>query len=121
MLYDHASNGFLTLVKNSYWFGGKNKIPALYMIFAYRPVGHNKTQVQPIFLTHKRSGVIGALKARALIWITQIGFRALQGEDGEVYENMRFNPNKLLPIDRLVGQYIQYVNKIPTSVWGKQP
>jgi hypothetical protein len=35
------------------------------------------------------------------------------------YFAMRFAPNKLLPIDRPVGQYIQYVNKIPTSQWGK--
>ncbi|MBL7546172.1 MAG: Rieske 2Fe-2S domain-containing protein [Bdellovibrionaceae bacterium] len=119
MLYDHASNGFLTLVKNSFWFGGKKKIPSMYMIFAYRPLAGGHSQVQPIFLTPKRTGVFGILTSRILIWITQMGFRALQGEDGEVYENMRFNPNKLLPMDRPVGQYIQYVNKIPISLWGK--
>lgn len=121
MLYDHASNGLLTLVKDSYWLGGKKKIPSMYMIFAYRPLSGGKSQVQPIFLTKKRSGLLGAITSRVLIFITQMGFQALQGEDGEVYENMRFSPNKLLPMDRPVGQYIQYVNKIPTSLWGKQP
>lgn len=120
MLYDHASTGFLTLVKNSYWFGGKNKIPSLYMIFAYRPLAGGKSFVQPIFLTKKRPNLLGKLQSKILIWITNMGFKSLQGEDGEVYENMRFAPNKLLPIDRPVGQYIQYVNKIPTSPWGKR-
>jgi phenylpropionate dioxygenase-like ring-hydroxylating dioxygenase large terminal subunit len=120
MFYDHASNGFLTLVKDSYWFGGHSKIPSLYMIFAYRPLDNGRTHVQPIFLTPKRSGIWGRMIQRLLIFVTQMGFKSLQGEDGEVYENMRFNPGKLLPMDRPVGQYIQYVNKIPTSSWGKQ-
>ncbi|OYZ16252.1 MAG: hypothetical protein B7Y39_15905 [Bdellovibrio sp. 28-41-41] len=119
MLYDHASTGFLTLVKNSYWFGGRSKIPSLYMIFAYRPLTGGRSSVQPIFLTKKRSGAFGKLISKVLIAITHMGFKSLQGEDGEVYENMRFAPTKLLPIDRPVGQYIQYVNKIPTSQWGK--
>ncbi len=119
MLYDHASTGFQILVKDSYWFGGLSKIPNLYMIFAYRPLAGGRSSVQPIFITKKRTGLLGKVVSEALITITKMGFKALQGEDGEVYENMRFSPTKLLPIDRPVGQYIQYVNKIPISLWGK--
>ncbi len=119
MLYDHASNGFLTLIKDSYWFNSKSKIPSLYMIFAYRPLPNGKTSVQPIYLTAKRLGIVGKLKSAILLWLTERAFKALQGEDGEVYDNMRFNPGKLLPIDRPISQYIQYVNKLPISNWGK--
>jgi phenylpropionate dioxygenase-like ring-hydroxylating dioxygenase large terminal subunit len=117
MLYDHASVGFLTLVKDSYWFGGSQKMPSLYMLFAYVPNVGGGTKVQPIFVTRKRSGIIGKLTSWVMIFSTQMAFRALQGEDGEVYENMRFNPQKLLPMDLPVSQYIQYVNRLKPSKW----
>jgi hypothetical protein len=87
------------------------------MIFAYRPIEKGRTLVQPIYLTRRRSGVTGELGSRFLLWLTKRAFFALQGEDGAVYENMRFFPANLLPIDRPVAQYIQYVNKLPPSPW----
>ncbi len=117
MRYDHASAGFLTLMKNVSLFGGSLKLPTLHMIFAYRPLNREATFVQPIFITKKRSGLLGFLFSRFLIFLTQRGFYALQGEDGMVYENMRFYPQNLLPIDRPVAKFIQYVNKLPLSPW----
>lgn len=121
MRYDHASVGLLTLMKDASWFGRGSKIPSLHLIFAYRPMKDGKTFVQPIFVTARRSGIWGRLKSTFLIALTRQGFRALQGEDGEVYENMRFNPAKLLPMDRPVSKYIQYVNRLPASCWSQGP
>ena len=80
-----------------------------------------KTFVQPIFVTARRSGIWGRLTSTFLIALTRQGFRALQGEDGEVYENMRFNPAKLLSMDRPVSKYIQHVNRLPASCWSQGP
>lgn len=115
MRYDHGNNGLLTIMKNVSFFG--HKWPTLHMIFAYRPIEKGRMQVHPIYLTKKRSGPIGFLVSRMLIWMTKRAFFALQGEDGAVYENMRFYPMNLLSIDRPVGQYIQYVNKLKPSNW----
>lgn len=115
MRYDHGNNGFLTLMKDVYFFG--KKWPTLHMIFAYRPITKGRILVQPIFVTKKRSGLFGKIIEQTLLWMTKRGFHSLQGEDGEVYENMRFYPGSLLSIDRPVGQYIQYVNKLKSSPW----
>lgn len=115
MRYDHGNNGFLTLMKDVYFFG--RKWPTLHMIFAYRPVEKGRMLVQPIYVTKKRSGPAGAFISTCLLWLTKKAFFALQGEDGAVYENMRFYPANLLSIDKPIGQYIQYVNKLKPSLW----
>lgn len=115
MRYDHGNNGFLTLMRNVFFRG--MKWPSLHMIFAYRPVEKGRMLVQPIYVTKKRNGVHGAIISSVLLWMTKRAFFALQGEDGAVYENMRFYPGTLLAIDRPVAQYIQYVNKLKSSPW----
>lgn len=87
------------------------------MIFAYRPLEKGRLMVQPIYVTKKRTGLMGKIISYFLIWLTKKAFFALQGEDGAVYENMRFYPANLLNIDRPVAQYIQYVNKLKISAW----
>lgn len=118
MRYDHANNGFLTLVKDVFLFGNGPQLPSLHMIFAYCPLTQQQTRVQPIYVTPYRKGIIGFFLSRLLIFLTKRAFHALQGEDGKVYENMRFYPMNLLAIDKPVAQYIQYVNKLPVSLWG---
>ncbi|MBA2405033.1 MAG: Rieske 2Fe-2S domain-containing protein [Bdellovibrionales bacterium] len=115
MRYDHGNNGLLTLMKDVSFLG--HKWPSLHMIFAYRPVEKGRMEVHPIYLTKKRSGPGGFIISHFLLWMTKRAFFSLQGEDGAVYENMRFNPLNLLSIDRPVGQYIQYVNKLKPSNW----
>jgi phenylpropionate dioxygenase-like ring-hydroxylating dioxygenase large terminal subunit len=115
MRYDHGNNGFLTLMKDVYFKSWK--WPTLHMIFAYRPLEKGRLFVQPIYITKKRSGIFGTIVSKTLLWLTKRAFYSLQGEDGEVYENMRFYPGALLPIDRPVAQYIQYVNKLKLSPW----
>lgn len=115
MRYDHGNNGFLTLMKDVYF--GKKKWPSLHMIFAYRPLEKGRMHVQPIYVTRKRSGLSGRIISTLLLWMTKRAFYSLQGEDGAVYENMRFYPGNLLSIDRPVAQYIQYVNKLKICPW----
>jgi phenylpropionate dioxygenase-like ring-hydroxylating dioxygenase large terminal subunit len=117
MRYDYANNGFLTLMRNVHLFGNGPKLPSLHMIFAYRPIAKGKTFVQPIYVNKKRKGIKGFFINKFLIFITKRAFFALQGEDGLVYENMRFYPQNLLEIDRPIGMFIQYVNKLKPSFW----
>jgi phenylpropionate dioxygenase-like ring-hydroxylating dioxygenase large terminal subunit len=116
MRYDHANNGFLTLMKSTRLFG-RLPLPPLHMIFAYRPEETGRTFVQPIYVTRRRPGILGWFANHSCLILTWMGFQALQSEDGEVYENMRFFPANLLPIDRPVANYIQYVNRLEPSPW----
>ena len=117
MRYDSANNGFLTLMKDVRLFGTGPLLPSLHMIFAYRPVGKGRTLVQPIYVNKKRHGIKGAIINKILIFMTKKAFFALQGEDGMIYENMRFYPANLLEIDRPISMFIQYVNKLKPSSW----
>jgi nitrite reductase/ring-hydroxylating ferredoxin subunit len=119
MRYSNASIGCLTILKGVSWFGSGRPLPELYMIFAFRPLAHGKTLVQPIYVTRKRTGLGGRLLGRFLMWLTERAFFALQGEDGRVYENMRFQPNALLPIDAPVEKFIGHVNRLEPSLWSR--
>ena len=115
MRYDHASVGLLTLAERLNWKG--RALPRLHMIFAYRPIADGRTWVQPIYITPKRFGAFAPLMEWFLLFLTRRAFFALQGEDGRIYENMRFYPGQLLAIDAPVGNFIRYVNRLRASVW----
>ncbi len=115
MRYDHANNGFLTLMKDVYFYN--KKWAPLHMIFAYRPINKGKTLVQPIYVTKNRKGIFGKLFSHILIYATKLAFFYLKDEDGEIYDNIRFNHKNLLPIDEPVATYINYTNKLRKSSW----
>ena len=120
MRYASASIGCLTMLKGVSWFGSGRALPELYMIFAYRPLAPGKSLVQPIYLARRRPGLAGWLTSRFLMWLTRRAFFALQGEDGMVYENMRFQPGALLAIDSPVAKFIRHVNGLEVSVWSRE-
>ncbi|HYR33652.1 MAG TPA: aromatic ring-hydroxylating dioxygenase subunit alpha [Burkholderiales bacterium] len=117
MRYANASIGCLTMLKGVSWFGSGRPLPELYMIFAYRPLARGRTLVQPIYLARRGAGIKGWLAARFLMWLTKRAMLALQGEDGLVYENMRFQPGALLPMDAPVVRFISHVNRLEASKW----
>ena len=41
----------------------------------------------------------------------------LRGEDGEVYDNIRFKTESLLKIDLPVARYVGYINQLEPSIW----
>lgn len=116
MKYQSGCLAALSVMKGVKLFGRWEIIPSLHMIFAYQSQSEGQTQVQPIYVTKKRNFIIDKI----LLFITKMAFYSLQGEDGEVYENIRFNTSNLLPIDAPVAKYIQYINSLTPSVWSKR-
>ncbi|NEQ71732.1 MAG: aromatic ring-hydroxylating dioxygenase subunit alpha [Okeania sp. SIO2C9] len=112
MRYADGCMGLLTIMKNVKLF------PQLHMIYAYTPLD-GKTRIQPIYVTEKRGGIWGNLVARFLIFCTRLTYYALRDEDGQIYDNIRFNPNILLDIDTPLAKYMEYVNKLDISLWSK--
>lgn len=111
MRYADGCLGLLTLMKDV------RLLPPLYMIYAYTPLPGGKTRIQPIYVTKKRKGIFGYLISKGLLLLTKLAYYALRGEDGQIYDNIRYNPNILLTIDRPLAEYMNYVNKLEPSIW----
>lgn len=119
MNYSDGCLAGLSIMKGVALFGKYKVLPSLHMYFAYRPIEEGKTLVCPIYVTEKRKGLLGNLISHFWLFMTKLSFKALQGEDGEVYENIRFNTESLLPIDRPITTYIGYINRLKISMWSK--
>ncbi|ESA35273.1 rieske (2fe-2s) domain-containing protein [Leptolyngbya sp. Heron Island J] len=120
MRYAHGCLGLLTMMKEVRW------IPQLYMIYAYRPIGSEETGsretfIQPIYVTKKRPGLLGWVITHLLLWLTRLSYYALRGEDGMIYDNIRFSTERLLPVDAPIAHYVRYVNGLEPSRWSQAP
>ncbi|MGF1675546.1 MAG: Rieske 2Fe-2S domain-containing protein [Rivularia sp. (in: cyanobacteria)] len=113
MRYADGCIGLLTIMKKVRF------IPPLQMIYAYTPLEDRKTRIQPIYITRKREGIIGWLISRFLLLLTKLAYYFLRGEDGMIYDNIRYNPNALLNIDEPLVKYMNYVNQLQPSIWSK--
>lgn len=113
MRYADGCIGLLTIMKKVRF------IPCLHMIYAYTPLENNKTRIQPIYITKKRKGIIGWFISKCLLLMTKVAYYFLRGEDGMIYDNIRFNPNAVLTIDEPLTKYMSYVNKLQPSIWSK--
>ena len=119
MRYGHGCLGLLTMMKEVRW------VPQLYMLYAYRPVfldktGEKETFIQPIYVTQKRPGLLGWVITQLLLWLTRLSYYALRGEDGMIYDNIRFSTERLLPVDAPIAHYVKYVNGLVPSRWSKR-
>ncbi|MEB3831425.1 aromatic ring-hydroxylating dioxygenase subunit alpha [Phormidium sp. CCY1219] len=113
MRYADGCIGLLTMMKNVKLF------PPLHMIYAYTPVAPGRTRIQPIYVAAKRGGIFGILVTRILLELTRLFYLFLKGEDGKIYDNIRYHPNTLLDIDTPLVQYMNYVDRLSPSIWSK--
>ncbi|MGB3298370.1 MAG: aromatic ring-hydroxylating dioxygenase subunit alpha [Phormidesmis sp.] len=114
MRYAHGCLGMLTMMKNV------RLIPPLHMLYAYAPLPSGGTQIQPIYVTRRRKGPIGWAVSQLLLLLTRISYYALRDEDGQIYDNIQFDPSNLLPVDEPLVEYMRYVNQLERSRWSKQ-
>ena len=118
MRYSAGTMGLLTMLQKVRLLN-RFPLPALHMIFAYRPVTFGETLVQPIYVTRKRRGLLGKIIERALLLLTRRLFYSLKDDDGKVYDNMRFNPQSLLELDRPIQVFIRKINQLKASIWSR--
>ncbi|OLP17093.1 Rieske (2Fe-2S) protein [Leptolyngbya sp. 'hensonii'] len=115
MRYAHGCLGLLTVMKNV------RLVPPLHMIYAYTPVAPGRTRIQPIYVTRQRQGLGGWLVSQLLLGLTRLAYYLLRDEDGLIYDHIQFSPQALLPIDRPIVAYMQYVNRLEPSIWSRVP
>ncbi len=114
MRYAGGCIGLLTMMKNVRLF------PSLHMLYAYTPVAPGRTRIQPIYVTEKRRGVVGWFFSQFLLFCTRLAYYMLRDEDGQIYDNIRFNPKLLLSIDKPLAEYMEYVNQLEPSQWSRK-
>ncbi len=112
MRYADGCIGLLTIMKKVRF------IPPLRMIYAYTPL-EGRTKIQPIYITKKRAGILGWFISRFLLLLTKLAYYFLRGEDGMIYDNIRYNPNAILNIDEPLVKYMNYVNQLQPSIWSR--
>ena len=113
MRYAHGCLGLLTMMQGVRW------VPPLHMLYAYRPLASGETFIQPIYVAKRRPGVLGWVMTHLLLWLTRLCYYALRGEDGQIYDNIRFSTERLLPVDEPIVRYVNYVNGLEPSRWYK--
>ena len=111
MRYAHATVAGLTLLRDTRW-------PELTMIFAYRPLAGGRSMTQPIFVTERRPGPLGWLRARVLLLATRVAYHVLEEEDERIYDHIRFTARNLVAQDAPVARYIRWVEGLTPSEWG---
>lgn len=111
--YAGSTVGYLKALQGIRLFG-KIPFPPIYATFGYRQIGNKQTIIQPVFLTPKRTGMLGAIKSWLHLKMTEMIYNKLKNEDGEIYENIRFNPN-LTSDDANIVSFIGHVNRLPKS------
>jgi hypothetical protein len=116
MRYAEGTIGLLSTMVDVKWFGRWPATPVR-MLFAFTPMEHGVTRSVPIYVAEKKSGLLNRAKSLGLLWSMKMGYWFLRDDDAKVYDNIRFQPNALLKIDKPVGQFIAWVNRLPLSRW----
>lgn len=119
MTYAQSSVAALTLLRNVYFRTPARPWPRLHMLYAYRPLRPGWSETQPIYVTHRRPGPLGLWKSRAALWMTKRAYFFLKDEDDKIYDHIRFDARRLLAIDGAVKRYIDFVNGLKPSAWGR--
>ncbi len=119
MRYQDAALGLLTTVRDSRLFGTGPRLPRLHMAFAYTPLAPGRVRTHTIFVARKPKGLLALLWTHLVLWATRQGYYFLRGADAVVYDNIRFQPKTLLPMDAPVSRYLAYVNRLTPSDWSQ--
>ncbi|CBW26629.1 putative oxidase [Halobacteriovorax marinus SJ] len=118
MKYADGCLAALTMLKGAKLFN-RFTLPELKMIFAYSLIEEGRILVRPIFVNKRSTGLFAPFSNFLKLFMTKRFFKMLQGEDGMVYENIRFNSTSFLKLDAPVVKYIGYLNKLEDSIWSQ--
>ena len=111
MRYVNGCVGLLTMMKQT------RLIPPLHLLYAYVPLSSGETWVQPIYITRKRQGFLGAMVSQGLLGLTRLIYYVLRDGDRHVYNNIAFAAKTLLPMDAPLVEYMRYINQLEPSCW----
>ncbi|MBW4518653.1 MAG: aromatic ring-hydroxylating dioxygenase subunit alpha [Scytolyngbya sp. HA4215-MV1] len=107
-----------------YWYGSTGTVTLgpdflhFYILFALRLAEGGKTEGQTILLTRQRSGCLGWVINRGLLWLTQqVGNYFAKG-DTQVFQTIQFDLKTPIKADQSILDLIQQVNQQTAVHWG---
>jgi phenylpropionate dioxygenase-like ring-hydroxylating dioxygenase large terminal subunit len=107
-----------------YWYGSTGSVTVgpdflhFYILFALRMLPDGKAEGQTLLVTKRRSGWLGWLANRLILWLTQqVGNYFAKG-DTRIFQTIRFGFQTPTEADRSIIQFIQHVEQQTALQWG---
>jgi phenylpropionate dioxygenase-like ring-hydroxylating dioxygenase large terminal subunit len=101
----------------TYWYGNTGSVMIgpdflhFYIIFALRPTKDGLTEGQTILVTKNRSGILGLLTNRVLLFATKVVGNFFAKGDTLIFSRIRFNYRTPVKADRAIIQFIEHYEK----------
>ncbi len=106
-----------------YWYGSIGIVTIgpeflhLHMMFALRLLADKKTDIQPIFITKKRSGIFGYLFSKLVLLLTKFLSIFLITGKRRILRQISFNFQTPTRADLSIIQFVQHINKQKALNW----
>jgi phenylpropionate dioxygenase-like ring-hydroxylating dioxygenase large terminal subunit len=112
--------------KMSYWFASSGTVTLgpdflhFHIVFAIRPTSDGKSDGIPIFVTKKRSGVLGKLLNMVLLAMTRVVSGYFAHGDTKIFKTIRFHLRTPIRNDAAIVHFIKHTEGQMLSSWGKR-
>ena len=97
--------------------GSGPALPSLYILWGCSARAGGVGEVEVFLVAPKRSGLRGALWARARLLLTLTLLAVLRDDDVKAFPHMRFDPKALVAEDASVARLMAFLERQPVSPW----
>lgn len=110
----------------SYWYGSLGFVTFgpdflhFHLMFALRRSDDGGTEGQTIAFTAYRSGPLGWLISKLLLFFTSFAARYFAYGDTRVFQTIRFRLGNPIAADRAVVAFVRHLEKQPLATWGEE-
>lgn len=107
----------------TYWYGHTGTVTLgpdflhFYIMFALRPGENGSTEGQTILLTRERSGLVGGLVNRVLLFLTSIVGNYFAKGDTVIFSKINFQLSTPVRADHAILEFIQHYEKQPAATY----
>ena len=111
MVYWNGSTGSVTIGPDMLHF---------HIIFALRPTSRGTTEGQTLLVTKKRSGIVGWLFNRVLLWVTEVAGNYFAKGDTQIFQTIRWNFQTPIKADRPIlafAKHLEGQTRVPWGAW----
>jgi nitrite reductase/ring-hydroxylating ferredoxin subunit len=100
-------------------FGTGPKLPPLHILWGCVAEESGVSRVHVFLVTKKEKGILGWLRAQALLALTASLLVVLQDDDVKAFPHMRFSLGQLAAEDASVARLARFIDGLPLSDWSR--
>jgi phenylpropionate dioxygenase-like ring-hydroxylating dioxygenase large terminal subunit len=107
-----------------YWYGSIGTVTFgpdflhFHIMFAMRLTAGGKAEIQTIFITKKRKGIIGRLYNRFVLWITKMLTNYFLKADRNIFQTIKFDFKTPIKVDQSIIDFINHLEMQTALAWG---